>query len=126
MKLRIKGNSVRLRLLRSEVERLVADGSVTDAAAFGPAETLRYSVECDPKIDNVGATFDDRGIVVRLPLDLARRWASGDEVSIGYAQPTGAADRDLEILVEKDFVCKDRLDDPDNADAFPNPKAPCA
>jgi hypothetical protein len=46
MKLRIKGNTLRLRLLRSEVERLAAAGVVTEEIRFGPAtyDALRYSV----------------------------------------------------------------------------------
>ena len=43
MKLRIKGNSIRLRLLRSEVERFTANGKISEEVRFGPgtAQALR-------------------------------------------------------------------------------------
>ena len=43
MKLRIKGNSIRLRLLRSEVEEFAEGGSISDETRFG-ANALRYTL----------------------------------------------------------------------------------
>ncbi len=45
MKLRIRGNSVRLRLTRGEVEDFDREGRVEDAAQFGPGARLAYALE---------------------------------------------------------------------------------
>ena|SRR6188508_591367 len=125
MKLRIKGNSIRLRLLRSEVDRLATGGSVSESTAFGPADVLRYTVKADANANAVIAMFEYGEIVVRLPSDAAQKWASTDQVSIETVQPTGD-DQVLEVLIEKDFVCLDRIDDPDRDEAYPNPNGPCS
>ena len=46
MKLRLQGNSVRLRLTRSEVERLREIGLVEELVDFGTAEVLAYRLQC--------------------------------------------------------------------------------
>ena len=66
------------------------------------------------------ATFHNNEIVVTIAADLAREWATGDDVTLESDA------NDLSILVEKDFACLDRPDDPDRDDAFPNPHAACA
>ncbi|HNY40926.1 MAG TPA: hypothetical protein PKJ41_11040, partial [Bryobacteraceae bacterium] len=44
MKLRVKGNSLRLRLTRPEVVRLREDGLVEESADFGAGATFVYRV----------------------------------------------------------------------------------
>ena len=53
MKLRIKGNSIRLRLLRSEVERLCSADIVSEEIRFGTAtdQALKYSVAASDGIE---------------------------------------------------------------------------
>ncbi|MEP7149395.1 MAG: hypothetical protein ABI857_10980 [Acidobacteriota bacterium] len=123
MKLRIKGNSIRLRLLRSEVERFAADGSISDEIRFGP-NGLRYTVVMSPEAESILAQFDNGEITISVPETAARRWASSDEVGFETQQEIGP-DQSLAIIVEKDFECIDRPDDPDRADAFPNPGSEC-
>lgn len=123
MKLRIKGNSIRLRLLRSEVERFAIDGKISDELGFG-ASALRYSLKMSEKAESINATFANNEIEVLLPDAVARNWIANDEV--GFA--TDQAIRDdqvLTILIEKDFACIDRPDDPDREQAYPNPNAVC-
>ena len=122
MKLRIKGNSIRLRLLRSEVEHFAAEGSISDAVHFG-AQSLRYSLIASPSAEAIRSRFDNCEIVIEIPADEARFWAESESVSIAANQPIG--DENLSILVEKDFACLDRPDDPEREDAFPNPAAAC-
>jgi hypothetical protein len=45
MKLRLQGNSVRLRLTRSEVERLREIGRVEESVDFGAGEVLAYRLQ---------------------------------------------------------------------------------
>ena len=122
MKLRIKGNSIRLRLLRSEVERFSADGRISDVLQFGASE-LRYSLVNSNDADAIRARFDGNDIAVDVPAAIAKDWAEGDAVGIEAEQPLDEGS--LSILVEKDFECIDRPDDPDRDDAFPNPQLTC-
>lgn len=123
MKLRIKGNSIRLRLLKSEVDRFASDGTVIEELGFG-ANALRYSLRNLDAAGSVHARFDDNEIAIMVPDDLARSWTTSEMVGFEVEQPIGN-DETLSILVEKDFVCIDRPDDPDRADAYPNPNAEC-
>ena len=123
MKLRIKGNSIRLRLLRSEVERFSAEGTITEEARFG-ADGLKYSLVVSDTADSIYAKFERGEISVVIPKGAARQWATTETVGLETEQPIGA-DQTLAILIEKDFECIDRPDDPDRADAYANPNASC-
>ena len=119
MKLRLKGDSVRLRLGPGEVERLVRTGSVAERTRFGPA-TLGYAVEVSTVAGGVSATFEAGTLRVTVPAAVARRWAgAADEVGIAADQDAGDGRR-LTILIEKDFEC---LHGEDADEAFPNPEA---
>lgn len=138
MKVRIKGNSLRLRLLRGEVSRFGKTGRVTETIQFGasPREQLTYSLEADSDAQTIGARFADNRITVTIPEATARNWVETEQItlesnqSLENGKPTGAGENGasetfLKILVEKDFVCLDRKNDPDNADAFPHPTGKC-
>lgn len=114
MKLRLQGNSVRLRLTRSEVERLRATGVVTESVEFG-AGALAYRLEALPRPGSPQARFSDGVVTVSIGKEEADAWAGSDEVGI-YAQ-----DGALVISVEKDFRCLTRPLDEQERDAYPNP-----
>src|SRR5688572_19270462 len=113
MKLRLKGNSIRLRLTQGEVERLVSDGVVQEVVEFGPGRArFTYAVETDRQVHTVLADYTGDRMTVLVPDPHARRWAESDLVGI-------VADLDnLRITVEKDFTClKPRLGE-DESDMF--------
>ena len=120
MKLRIKGNTIRLRLLKSEVERFALDGRISEETNFGSG-TLRYSIAAAADVASIVSTFENNEILVKIPEATALEWSTGDGVSLENQQGDT-----LTILIEKDFACLDRPDDPDRDDAFPNPNAACA
>ena len=116
MKLRIRGNSLRLRLSRGEVTQLAEKGRVEDAIAFGPSK-LTYAL-ATADVAEVGATYEsspDGRIVVVIPPKRAAEWASSDEVGI-------ESKGDLHILVEKDWSCLKPREGEDDSDAFPHPE----
>ena len=117
MKLRIKGNSIRLRLLRSEVDRFALQRSISDEVHFGP-NSLRYSLRMSSDSESIRSSFEDNEISVFIPEPAANAWANGDGVGLEAEQPIGNGEM-LSILIEKDFVCVGRPDDPDREDAFP-------
>ncbi len=119
MKLRIRGNSIRLRLLQSEVAQLADTGSVSESVEFGPKNRLTYQIMSDQAAGSVNAAFDQQTLTVTVPETEVLEWAKTDGVGID-AESNG-----LSILIEKDFACLTRTDEPDNLDAFPNPELAC-
>lgn len=127
MKLRIRGNSIRLRLLKSEVDRLAAAGVASEEVRFGTAtdQALKYSIAASDGVEEVTVQFSDNQILVLLPESVAMNWTKSDEVGIEAVIDVGN-DCTLAVLIEKDFECVDRPGDPDRADAFPNPNTTCS
>lgn len=123
MKLRIRGDSVRLRLKRGEVDRIAAGTSIVEETHF-PGAVLRYRLEVSENAD-ISAHFDSRSLVIRLPESEALRWAGSDEVSL-YAEQHASGANALSILIEKDFKCIEpghHRDCEDDEDTFPHPGA---
>jgi hypothetical protein len=120
MKLRIKGNSLRLRITPSELTRLLESGRIDETIHFSvdASANLTYALE----LSGVGPAIDVRWalqqVVVVIPSDEARRWGNSQEVGLYSAVDTAAGV--LELAVEKDFACLDKSD-AENADTFPNP-----
>jgi Family of unknown function (DUF7009) len=121
MKLRIKGNSIRLRLGQSEVYRLAMHGAVEESTIFGSGRGQRLGYEIRGARDETGvrASFDGRRIVVHVPAEMIKRWAGSDQVGIYAMQPTDEGD--FAVVIEKDFVCIDGDSRESQEDAFPNP-----
>ncbi len=125
MKLRIRGNTLRLRLLQTEVATLREKGRISESIAFGPSDDdrLTYTLAISETAKEPHAAFEKNEIVVSLPSAEANTWVSTEQV--GISANTSSAGSTLDLLIEKDFVCLTRTDDPDNADAYPNPEMEC-
>jgi hypothetical protein len=122
MKLRIKGNSLRLRVSPSEIKRLLNSGRIEETICFAPEqdEKLTYALECAPCEKEIAVRYRPQELTVVLSNDGARKWAGEEQVGIYGSVDIGGSQ--LELAVEKDFACLD-ADDADNADTFPNPKS---
>ncbi len=115
MKLRIQGNSLRLRLNQKEVALVRKDSRVESSIEFAPGCPLFYFLEGSPDAEAVSATFDGRGIRVTVPLSRLTKWALSDQVGIDARSPGG-----VDVLIEKDFQCLHGSAE-ESRDAFPNP-----
>ena len=82
VKLRIRDNSVRLRLTRGEVDALRTDGIVSARTLFPGGREFGYSVESSPAVVSPGAFFSDNTITVRLPETTVLAWATTEQISI--------------------------------------------
>lgn len=120
MKLRIRGNSLRLRLDQLELARLAAAGAVTDAVRFGPSVALAYSLLARAQAVPLSAEFDGDGIRIFIRTDEAARLAETETVGVRGEQDTGGDV--LRLLVEKDFSCLQVRPQEDDTHAFPNPR----
>jgi len=123
MKLRIKGNSLRLRVSRSELARFQAGDRIEETIHFtaAPEATLTYALESATRPSPVTVRYGSREVTVILSKDRARIWSDESEVGVYTTLDIGAAGS-LEVAVEKDFACLDRSDE-DNRDTFANPVA---
>ena len=120
MKLRIFGNSIRLRLSQSEVVELAEKGRVSSTLTFSVGE-LAYELAVSKDVDHVASTFIDGRITVSIPERLASDWCTTDRVGIEGQQPLD--DGSLHILIEKDFTCLQPRAGDEDRDTFPNPLA---
>ena len=124
MKIRLRGQSVRLRLGRSEVARLAGGEAVEETTAFGPADARFGCVLLsDVRAEAIGHTFDAGRLIVRVPARQIGDWANGD--AVGFDADLPAGDQSFRLLVEKDFVCIDDESGEPQDDAFPNPSTAC-
>jgi hypothetical protein len=123
MKLRIKGNSIRLRVSRSEVARLLADECLEETIYFAPAPDARltYALEQEPSLTSPAVRYAEKRVVILIPADQASTWGVTNQVGISEIISLGALGS-LELLVEKDFACLDRSEE-ENEDTFENPYA---
>ena len=121
MKIRILGNSVRLRLSQTEIKEILETGRVVQTVKFSPkaSQQLHYALE-KADVSAIQATFDGNEICVQIPVEMANDWASGSEVSLENSMPIDGKEQ-LRILVEKDFKCIDARKGEDESDLFPNP-----
>jgi hypothetical protein len=122
MKLRINGNSIRLRLLRSEVTAFMETGRIEQTIHFasGDHALLIYGLEHESGLSNVEVRHKQSEVIIVLPRQQATSWAETDQIGIYSAVDLGR-NGSLNIIVEKDFACLD-LSDADNHDTFPNPQ----
>ena len=123
MKLRIKGNSLRIRVTRSELGRFQAGGRIEDTIHFtsAPEAKLTYALETALQASPVTVRYGSREVTVILSKDQARIWEAPSEVGVYTTLDMGSAGS-LEVVVEKDFACIDRTDE-DQTDTFANPSA---
>jgi len=122
VKLRIRDNSIRLRLARGEVDALRDAGLVSARTGFPGGREFQYVVESSPASVNPGAFFSDSIVTVRLPETAVLAWANAEQVSIVGEQRLDDGEP-LTILVEKDFACLAPREGEDDSDMYPHPSA---
>jgi hypothetical protein len=113
MKIRCATNSVRLRLWKSDLEILRQSGVLSDKVSFPSGDFvfgLALSTENNPRIN-----FSDGKLEVSVPAEDANQWMDSDQVGLKYEIENSPLNF-TEILIEKDFPCKDR--DEDHSDTF--------
>jgi hypothetical protein len=121
MKLRIKGNSLRVRLTRSEVTKLIDIGHIEETIYFSANEQSRltYGLGVEPDLTRATIRYEWPEVVIALPTKEATTWAEDNQVGI-YATVDLGLRGTLDLIVEKDFACLDGSD-ADNLDTFSNP-----
>jgi len=116
MKIRIKDNTVRLRLTMSEIDQLGTQGEVSGRTEF-IQQPLNYSI-VQTDTEALVASFVDHKITIGLSAVMIKELVQTDR--IGFEGQSGK----VKLLVEKDFACIDNTVE-DQSDNFPNPNLKC-
>lgn len=113
MKLRINGNSIRLRLTPEEVQAVSLGERI-----HATCKLLNglFSYELKPETD-WHAEILGTNISISLPIAEASGWAENDQVGFEYRFSNG-----LLVLIEKDFQCLHPRDHENEDHLYPNPE----
>lgn len=122
MKIRIKGNSIRIRLTQTEVKNFADSGYIEEATEFMDNK-LFYALASSQQVTELSAQMIGNKITLLVPENIAQNWTTTDLVGFENKFDIGY-DKKLFLLVEKDFVCLDNTFE-DQSDMFPNPNAVC-
>ena len=123
MKIRIKGNSVRVRLTRSEVDHFAETGYLEESTEFGNSHFL-YALQSKEGIPAITADFSGNKMTMYVPAHIATDWAANE--TVGYENNMDIGDgKQLYLLLEKDFKCIDAPVHEDQSDNFENPHKVC-
>lgn len=124
MKLRIKSNSLRLRLTKPEVEKICVTGYIEDQISFGD-KNLSYALKKTENAKNISAEYSGNIITVSVPGNLIKDWSANDVVGFSNINNNKAGiDDELLIIIEKDFKCLERTSE-DQSDNYENPNKTC-
>ena len=118
MKLRIRGNTIRLRLTRGEVERIGAGETVEEITALSGQTRFRYSLGTSTGV-LLEAGMSGNHLAITAPAAALSAWASSDAVALQCELAAEGPD----ILVEKDFACLSPREGSDDEDTFPHPES---
>jgi hypothetical protein len=123
MKLRIKGDSLRLRVSRSEVARLLAGDCLEETIHFTPEPVAKFTfaLQQETSLSRPTVQYAANKVTILIPAEQAHTWGATDQVGIAEDISLGNLGA-LALLIEKDFACLDRSEE-GNEDTFPNPNA---
>jgi hypothetical protein len=113
MKIRIKSNSLRYRLTRSDIASLAQVGYLEDKVKF-PEQTLMYALKIIDGDAQLSSSFKNDTITLFMPKSMISELIDTDR--IGFENNDGQ----LHLLVEKDFTCLENVAE-DQSDNYPNP-----
>jgi hypothetical protein len=117
MKIRIKGNSLRYRLTKTDTALLASKGSVEEKINFG-ANELVYELRCTPE-PLLSASFIDNRICMHFPKAWVNEWVGTSKTGYQHSITINSTEI-LQLLVEKDFTCLDSVDE-DQSDNYQHP-----
>ena len=123
MKIRIKGNSVRVRLTRPEVDEFAETGYLDEMTECG-SNSFIYALKSKDGITNLEADFAGNKMSMYVPANIPAEWAANEKVGYENNMDIGSG-KQLYLLLEKDFKCLDAPPHEDQSDNFENPHKVC-
>lgn len=123
MKIRIKGNSIRYRLTKTDVANFGKLGFIEEKTSFLNGPSFHYRLEKKPGIAHLEASYSENRICIFVPEKIASEWTASDIIGYDHKMNIGEG-KELFLLIEKDFVCIDHTFE-DQSDNYPNPNKTC-
>ena len=114
MKLRIKNNSLRYRLTKSDVSLLAKEGYIEDYVNFAGNPFLYALQQTEGQV--LTASYIDNKFTINISRKMVDELVNTDKVGFN------GKDGELYLLIEKDFTCLDEVEE-DQSDNYPNPLA---
>jgi hypothetical protein len=107
MKLRIQGNSLRLRLSAQEVAQFAQTGRVEEAVIFGPepGQSMLYVLTQREAVAAITVEFTGKAILVCVSESAAAAWTANSHTRLASVVANGTA-HGLQVLVETDLDCR--------------------
>jgi len=122
MKLRIKGNSLRIRLSKTEVSAIATTGYLEEETLFG-SNRFVYALQRVDEGNALTAALEENKMIMFVPASLTKDWPTNNIVGFEANIPL-AGNKTLYLLLEKDFICLDDTTE-DQHDNYENPNKAC-
>lgn len=116
MKIRIKGNSIRYRMSKTDVEQFIKSSYLEETVDFG-TQKLVYALK-KYSGSALSASFEQNTITLYMPEQMATEWKATEKIGFDGIH------NKLSLLIEKDFQCLDNVEE-DQTDNYPNPASVC-
>lgn len=119
MKLRIRENTLRIRITQSELSQLGKGNKIKSTIHFPNNSRLSYGLQSGGQ-DDTSILFADNTILIHLGvLDVETLL---EESNVGIQSMHTTSTGSLDLLIEKDFSCLHNRGKEDD-DTFPNPNS---
>lgn len=105
MKLRIKANSIRIQLTKTEVSTLANTSYLEEQTMFANNKFV-YAVQSVENGNELSASLDAHKITMYFSKSFLKDWPGNEVVGFNAKMPV-AENGSLYLLLEKDFVCLD-------------------
>ena len=119
MKIRFKGNSLRIRITRSELMDFRNVGYLDEKTEFGN-NSLTFALTKHLAGNHLSAEFSENKITMSIPEHLSLEWTETDHVGFEHEMEIGDGKK-LFLILEKDYQCLDQVAE-DQSDQFANPR----
>jgi hypothetical protein len=119
MKLRLKENTIRIRLNKDDLNMLQTKAEVISSLQFPNGRSLAYGVVL---IDGVvRLDFENDQLTLAAPRQELENWSTSEKVSFSWSIELEKEKGTLEILLEKDFPCLTTRAGEDESNLYPHP-----
>jgi len=115
MKLRCTSNSIRIRVRKSDIAKLLTKACVQESIFLGNDALFRFSLSFT-EADKIKSEMSNNHLEIKVPIAQGTEWVNSEVVGIEADKILTNGEK-LHILIEKDFPCLDR-EESDRDDTF--------
>ena len=123
MKIRILGNTLRIRVKMFETQALQNSGLIEEVLEFGPDDSDKLRFQVISGYENFAIEQHGTSIRIVVPKALINSWTTTDLVGFEEVITTSKGS-EIKVLIEKDFACLDS-DREYEEGSYPNPIEGC-